>query len=80
MMPRGARPAQDTARALRRETFTYAHRSGIHTMAVRSAATPATRPLTRPTDISPITRGEGALAVYQQLRDRIVRGRLAPGT
>ena len=49
-------------------------------MAVRSAATTGRRPLTRPTDISPITRGEGALAVYQQLRDRIVRGRLAPGS
>ena len=49
-------------------------------MAVQSAAKSAKRTLARATDISPITRGEGALAVYQQLRDRIVRGRLAPGS
>ena len=29
---------------------------------------------------SPIARGEGSLTVYQELRDRIVRGRLPPGS
>ena len=49
-------------------------------MAVRSAAKTAKRPFADATDVSTITRGEGALAVYQQLRERIVRGRLAPGS
>lgn len=49
-------------------------------MAVRSAAKTAKRPHPIDSDVSPITRGEGALAVYQQLRERIVRGRLAPGS
>jgi len=49
-------------------------------MAARSAAKIAERPLPIDTDVSPITRGEGALAVYQQLRERIVRGLLAPGS
>ncbi len=34
-----------------------------------------------PTVVPPaIARGEGTIAVYEQLRDRIVRGRLAPGS
>ncbi len=49
-------------------------------MAVRSAVKPVKRPHAGAADVSPITRGEGALAVYQQLRERIVRGRLAPGS
>ena len=49
-------------------------------MAVRSAVKSAKRSLAGPADVSPITRGDGALAVYQQLRERIVRGRLAPGS
>lgn len=31
-------------------------------------------------DVSAIVRGEGSLTVYQELRERIVRGRLAPGS
>jgi DNA-binding GntR family transcriptional regulator len=49
-------------------------------MAVRSAAKSAKRPVAGATDVLTIARGEGALAVYQQLRERIVRGRLAPGS
>ena len=49
-------------------------------MAARSAVRTAKRPLAGHADVSPITRGDGALAVYQQLRERIVRGRLAPGS
>lgn len=49
-------------------------------MAVRSAAKNAKRPATGATHGLTIARGAGALAVYQQLRERIVRGRLAPGS
>jgi len=49
-------------------------------MAVRSAAKTARRPVAGATNVLTIARGEGALAVYQQLRERIVRGRLAPGS
>jgi len=49
-------------------------------MAVRSAPRTVKRPPPIAPDVSPTTRGEGALAVYRQLRERIVRGRLAPGT
>jgi len=49
-------------------------------MAVRSAAKTAKRPVAGATNVPTIARGEGALAVYQQLRERIVRGRLAPGS
>jgi DNA-binding GntR family transcriptional regulator len=49
-------------------------------MAARSAVRTAKRSLAGHADVSPITRGDGALAVYQQLRERIVRGRLAPGS
>jgi DNA-binding GntR family transcriptional regulator len=47
-----------------------AARSGVK----RPAATPA-----RPAKSASIARGDGPLSVYEQLRDRIVRGRLAPG-
>lgn len=49
-------------------------------MAVRSAAKTAKRPVAGATNVLTIARGEGALAVYRQLRERIVRGRLAPGS
>jgi DNA-binding GntR family transcriptional regulator len=49
-------------------------------MAVRSAAKTTKRPVAGATNVPTIARGEGALAVYQQLRERIVRGRLAPGS
>ena len=49
-------------------------------MAVRSAAKTARRPVAGATNVLTIARGEGALAVYEQLRVRIVRGRLAPGS
>jgi DNA-binding GntR family transcriptional regulator len=49
-------------------------------MAVRSAAKTARRPVAGATNVLTIARGEGALAVYEQLRERIVRGRLAPGS
>lgn len=39
---------------------------------------PATKPA-RPSKSAAIARGDGPLSVYEQLRDRIVRGRLAPG-
>ena len=31
-------------------------------------------------EVAPIARGEGSVTVYQELRDRIVRGRLPPGS
>jgi DNA-binding GntR family transcriptional regulator len=50
-------------------------------MAVRSTAKSVKRPASAASNVIPaIARGEGALAVYQQLRERIVRGRLAPGS
>jgi DNA-binding GntR family transcriptional regulator len=52
----------------------------VQIMAVRSAATKAKRPRAGATDVSPTARGESAMAVYQQLRERIVRGKLAPGS
>ena len=49
-------------------------------MAPRSAVKTGKRPLAGATKLLTIARGEGALTVYQQLRERIVRGRLAPGS
>lgn len=49
-------------------------------MAVRSAVRNAKRSSGSTSEVSQITRGAGAMAVYQQLRERIVRGRLAPGS
>lgn len=37
-------------------------------------------PTARTSDNAPILRGEGPTAVYEQLRERIVHGRLAPGS
>lgn len=50
-------------------------------MASRSATKEAPAATTAlASDNRPILRGEGPAAVYEQLRERIVRGRLAPGS
>lgn len=46
----------------------------------RSGAKTAKQALARTSEVSTIARGDGSITVYQQLRERIVRGRLAPGT
>lgn len=46
----------------------------------RTAPKKSARDSSRKSDAAPIARGDGASTVYQRLRERIVRGRLAPGT
>ena len=49
-------------------------------MALHGAVKNVKRSAARGPDVTPILRGDSASAVYQQLRERIVRGRLAPGS
>ena len=49
-------------------------------MALHNSVKKGKRPAARGSDAVPILRGDSAGAVYQQLRERIVRGLLAPGS
>jgi DNA-binding GntR family transcriptional regulator len=57
-------------------------KKGVSTSAsaTRSAPKTSARSSARKSAASPIARGDGSSTVYQLLRERIVRGRLAPGT